>query len=63
MIPRALIDLIFVVVLLAGYYAAYRAGWNDGRRWEIMHKQCNTYTGTPFPLAHPNKGDSDDLWK
>lgn len=55
------IDLLFIVILLGGFYAAYRAGWNDGRRWEVMHKQCKNYNGTPFPFARQNKGDANDL--
>lgn len=58
MMPDVLVDLIFVTVLLAGYYAAYSAGRNDGRR-EARHQQ-HTRTDAPIPMEHTHGGDLDD---
>lgn len=54
-----LIDLIFSALLLAGWYAAYSAGRNDGRR-ETQRQQI-THTGGPIPMDHTHGSDADDL--
>ena len=59
MMPDILVDLIFVTVLLAGYYSAYRAGRNDGRR--EAQRQARPRTGGAIPMDHTHGGDADDL--
>lgn len=58
MIHRALIDLVLAAVLLVGYYAAYSAGRNDGRR-EAWHQQ-HPRTDAPIPMENEHGGDADD---
>lgn len=52
-----LIDLIFATVLLVGYYAAYSAGRNDGRR--ETRSQQHARTDAPIPMEHTHGGDAD----
>ena len=56
--PDVLVDLIFVTVLLVGYYAAYSAGRNDGRR--EARRQQHTRTDAPIQMEHKHGGDFDD---
>lgn len=57
--PDVLVDLIFVTVLLAGYYAAYSAGRNDGRR--ECQSRAQVRLDRPIRMEHEHGGDSDDL--
>ena len=57
--PNVLVDLLFVTVLLVGYYAAYSAGRNDGRR--EARRQQRPRNDAPIPMEHEHGGDSDDL--
>ena len=56
--PDVLVDLIFVTVLLAGYYAAYSAGRNDACR--EARRQQHTRTDAPIPMDHTHGGDLND---
>lgn len=58
MIHRALIDLVLAAVLLVGYYAAYSAGRNDGRR--EAQRQQHIRTDAPIPMENEHGGDADD---
>ena len=60
MLSSVLIDLIFILVLLSGLYSAYRAGWKDGRRWEVMRREGKKYTG-PIPMGRIQDRDANDL--
>ena len=59
--PNVLVDLIFITVLLAGHYFAYRAGFNDGRR-EVQRQRRKPPPETDLPIYmdHTHGGDPDD---
>lgn len=59
MVTNIFVDLLFIVILLSGFYASYRAGWNDGRRWERI--RTDDYHQNPIQMDHHHGGDADDL--
>lgn len=59
MVTSIFVDLLFIVILLGGFYAAYRAGWNDGRRWERI--RTDSYCQNPIQMDHHHGGDANDL--
>lgn len=60
MVSGILIDMVFILLLLSGWYSSYRAGWKDGRRWEAMRREGKKYTG-PIPMGSIQWRDADDL--
>lgn len=60
MATSVFIDLLFIIILLGGFYAAYRAGWNDGRRWERLRAK-HAYCNRSIQMDHTHGGDDDDL--
>lgn len=54
-----LVNLIFVTLLMVGYYSAYRAGRDDGRRENQDQNRTENRTDRPTYMDHTHGGDPD----